>query len=402
MNIGSHVRNNVVGYLALFVALSGTAWATGQIGSADIADNAVLSRHIKDGQVKNPDLAGKAVTRPKLGLAAVGPAQLATGAVTAHKLAGNADGSAKVADGSLTGADVQNNSLTGADIDESKLYAQTRTVSPVGTPLQNGQALRDMLASITDASSIKPYVVKVEPGEYDVGGTALQMKNSVDLEGSGTDMTVIDSSVSGTTTVVSNNIGSAVRDLQVAAGANGVAISAGSQLKLEDDLVTAAGSGTVIGVDVHDFGQLVVHDSHVQVSSTGAGNFVVGIQTGSDSEGLSIDDSVVTANASGSGGFASALSVNGSAADVRSSSLVGLGGSGSGGFAVIDNGTASTTTIDSSLVKGSQKAAGANTGDSILIGASKVVGGHDSAAPGTVTCVFSYKDTYVATNATCD
>jgi hypothetical protein len=56
--ISEHARSNIVGYLALFVALSGTAWATNgplagrnTVGSADILNN----------EVKAPDIGKNAV-----------------------------------------------------------------------------------------------------------------------------------------------------------------------------------------------------------------------------------------------------------------------------------------------------------------------------------------------------
>ena len=55
-SIRDHIRSNIVGYLALYVALGGAAWAAGQVGSSDIKDNAVRSNHIKDGQVKAADI----------------------------------------------------------------------------------------------------------------------------------------------------------------------------------------------------------------------------------------------------------------------------------------------------------------------------------------------------------
>lgn len=47
----------VIAMIALAVAMSGTAVAAVLIGSKDIAKNAVLSKHIKNGQVKTADLA---------------------------------------------------------------------------------------------------------------------------------------------------------------------------------------------------------------------------------------------------------------------------------------------------------------------------------------------------------
>jgi hypothetical protein len=55
-----HLRSNVPGYLALFLALGGTAYAAGRIGTADLKDNAVTSAKIANGQVKVGDLAASA------------------------------------------------------------------------------------------------------------------------------------------------------------------------------------------------------------------------------------------------------------------------------------------------------------------------------------------------------
>jgi hypothetical protein len=59
--LSDHVRSNVVAYLALFAALSGTAWA-----ATELEKNEVKSKHIGKGQVKNSDLAANAVTSPKV------------------------------------------------------------------------------------------------------------------------------------------------------------------------------------------------------------------------------------------------------------------------------------------------------------------------------------------------
>jgi hypothetical protein len=57
----SHVRSNVVGYIAVFIALSGTAWA-----ATELDKNDVKSKHIKNRGVKTKDLANNAVTSPKV------------------------------------------------------------------------------------------------------------------------------------------------------------------------------------------------------------------------------------------------------------------------------------------------------------------------------------------------
>jgi hypothetical protein len=55
-----HVRNNFIGYIALFVALAGvpTAWA--------VATNSVGSKQLKPKAVKTSDIADSAVTSPKV------------------------------------------------------------------------------------------------------------------------------------------------------------------------------------------------------------------------------------------------------------------------------------------------------------------------------------------------
>ena len=66
--VSAHVRSNLIGYVALFVALGGTAWSADKIGAGDLAGNAVRSKHIKAKQVKGSDLAPRAVTGPKVSL----------------------------------------------------------------------------------------------------------------------------------------------------------------------------------------------------------------------------------------------------------------------------------------------------------------------------------------------
>src|SRR2546423_6478788 len=59
-------HGTVVAYVALFVALGGTTYAAATIGSGDIKKNAVLSRHIKDGEVRSGDLSPKLKASLKL------------------------------------------------------------------------------------------------------------------------------------------------------------------------------------------------------------------------------------------------------------------------------------------------------------------------------------------------
>lgn len=84
--------------------------------------------------------------------------------------------------------------LYAATISDHSLYKRTVIVSPVGTPTENGLILVAGLDGITDASADNPYLVKIEPGIYDLSGTTegtLNMKEYVDIEGSGEDVTKV-------------------------------------------------------------------------------------------------------------------------------------------------------------------------------------------------------------------
>ena len=99
--IGTHVRSNVVGYVALFIALGGVTYAAG------LAKDSVKSKQIKTGAVRS--------------------AEAKDNSLTGTDVADNSLTGTDVTDGGLTGADVADDSLTGADVQESTLNLPTDT-----------------------------------------------------------------------------------------------------------------------------------------------------------------------------------------------------------------------------------------------------------------------------------
>ena len=81
-----HLRSNAIAYLALFIALGGTAFAASKVTSGDIKDNTIKGKDIGGGQVAGSDLRDESATGDD------------------------------VADGSLDGSDIQDGGLTGADL----------------------------------------------------------------------------------------------------------------------------------------------------------------------------------------------------------------------------------------------------------------------------------------------
>jgi hypothetical protein len=109
--IRNHIRGNVIGYVALFVALGGTAVAlpgtntvdsgdiiNGQVKSADIANNKVNTIDLQDNQTRSSDVRDDT---------------LANGGLGAVDLAPNSVGSSEVSDNSLTGSDINESTLSG-------------------------------------------------------------------------------------------------------------------------------------------------------------------------------------------------------------------------------------------------------------------------------------------------
>jgi hypothetical protein len=159
--IGQHIRSNVVGYMALFVALSGTAYAAdgplagqNQVGSEDIINEEVkrddlgpdavrtgkvlnetlLAEDIATGAISSSEVLNSTLTHFDLGTDSVRYPELDPGAFDPAEIAEVSPGfvfgiandsiqSEEVSANSLNGADVAANSLTGADIDETTLSA---------------------------------------------------------------------------------------------------------------------------------------------------------------------------------------------------------------------------------------------------------------------------------------
>jgi hypothetical protein len=108
--IREHLRSNVVGYIALFFALS-TGSAVALSGSNTVFTDDVVDNQVYSADVRNDTLSGG-------GLAA---ADLKPGSVGTSEVAADSLGAGDLAPSSVGSSEVVNNSLTGADVDESSL-----------------------------------------------------------------------------------------------------------------------------------------------------------------------------------------------------------------------------------------------------------------------------------------
>ena len=121
--------------------------------------------------------------------------------------------------------------------------------------------LREVVSGIADPSALNAYLVKIEPGIYDLEASSLFMRPFVDIEGSGEGITTITSALgSGSGTVVATN-NSELRNLTVKntgeAGQQVVAIfSESASPRLSH--VTAMASGGAENYGVHTSNGTVV------------------------------------------------------------------------------------------------------------------------------------------------
>jgi hypothetical protein len=130
----------------------------------------------------------------------------------------------------------------------------TIIVHPTGTAAANGTALIATLAGITGASGTTPFLVRLEPGVYDLGSQSLTMKDFVDLSGAGTGMTRVQSSAATGTLIGAAN--SSIRHLQIEnTGGLGISFSGVSSSftdTLADVVVYVSGASDGVGIHVAD------------------------------------------------------------------------------------------------------------------------------------------------------
>ena len=92
--VSGFVKGNLVGFLALFVALGGSAYAVNTVNSTDIVDGQVKSVDVGDGEVKSADVKDQSLT---------------TFDVSTFL-------GADIVDGTITGSDIGDEAITGSDI----------------------------------------------------------------------------------------------------------------------------------------------------------------------------------------------------------------------------------------------------------------------------------------------
>jgi hypothetical protein len=238
------------------------------------------------------------------------------------------------------------------DLRYQSRYARTVIVGPVGTAAQNGSVLIGALNSITNASDLNRFLLKIEPGIYDLGALPLQMKPFVDIEGSGEMATRI-------------------------TGIGGIDEVEGSTLHGADNaelrsltVENTGGAGLAFAIAVHN-NAAELRMNHVTAVAVGNGaNDAYGLFNSASSPVL------IEASAAASGGATN----------------VGVVNSAAGG--------SFTVTIDRSKVTGATNTILSESEFTTLIGVSQLSGGPVSGT-GTKKCANAYDEDYTVLSSTC-
>jgi hypothetical protein len=236
----------------------------------------------------------------------------------------------------------------------------TVSVSPVsGNPTASGTALLNALAGITDAGVFKTYVIKLDPGSYNIGNTQLVMKSFVDIEGSGQVSTIIEglgnSDGSYLTGIIQTAPQAELRNLEVASTglgrttSIGIYVPSGANSSIRDVTILAGGASNNWGIRSLSASPSI---QNVTINVSAGGSQSYGIGSTSSSANPTIKHTVI--NLTGSGSYAYGLYSDGVSAplDLRDLeiSIAGSGLVGAYGFYIDNVGSGQTFLLTGSTV----------------------------------------------------
>jgi hypothetical protein len=243
-----------------------------------------------------------------------------------------------------------------------------------GNPTANGTALLNNLADITGGVN-NPYLIKLGPGIYDIGTSSLQMKQYVDVEGSGEN-----------TTTITGNIDSY---------SSGVVLGA-NNAEIRFLTVQNIGGGSYAYALFTNGLDILLEPStfkmtHMTASASG-GTHNAGVVNASSSP------TMTNVTASASGGTESDGVFNVSASPTMTN--VTASGSDGGTNRGVRSITSGTIRINHSVIKGSTNTVLNGSGTTTYVGNTQLDGGPVSNSE-TLTCAGVYDGNYTFYASTC-
>jgi len=295
----------------------------------------------------------------------------------------------KNVDGLSSGLDAD--TLDGKNSTDFQSYKRTVVVSPVpNDAVASGTALKNALNGITTASQTNPYLLKIEPGVYELGSlqfSRLDMQSFVDVEGSGEGVTTITSSNSSGGTV-RGAANSELRSLTVkhTGGPNGAIAILNFANNFRVTHVTAAASGEgPVNEGLNNFGTAIL--SHVTATASGAS----ARNTGVNINGTTTLDQVTATGTGGSVDGSRGVEISAVDATAVLSQVTATASGGPFSYGVLNVGD---TEIHDSRIAGGTATLGNNAG-TMRVGASQLTGPPPTKSSGTtLTCAGVYDENY--------
>lgn len=213
----------------------------------------------------------------------------------------------------------------------------TTYVPALGTPAENGQALRDAARSIPAGpeGQPQPWTLRLGAGTYDLGSTSLVLRDLVTLLGDGASRTIVTAAMPSPAVAFDLVQGSArVEGVTIAnvpatppsppAGVIGVRVAGSGGLAVVDATVMAANAdGDAIAVELATRGGVTIAGSSLDATADGFGNAfgVLALVTAFD-----LADTVVTASGPDGSAAVHVTDQMGASGEVVRSRLAGTGG----------------------------------------------------------------------------
>ncbi len=252
-------------------------------------------------------------------------------------------------------------------------YARTVVVRPVGTATENGTALLTALAGIVGSSATNPYLLKIEPGIYDLGGTSLTLQQFVDVEGSGEGITKITHNETANIFAASN-VGLRFLTLDCTGGFGCTALNANT---------------TVTNLRL----------THVSLTATAGSGAANGLLVQGVSPSILIEDSTITASGIITGSGISVQATTGITLTIRASTIAVTNGSTRTGV-LLQAGGNHVVTIEQSRIVSSVATITTTSGNVVRVASSQLSGGATSGS-GQITCAGVYDENFAFSASTC-
>lgn len=263
--------------------------------------------------------------------------------------------------------------MTGSSVAFAQTAPYTRTVivPANGTATANGTALITALASLSPAPDYaNRWLIKLEPGIYDVGTTPVVMREYVDIEGSG----IIETDLRGSVAppagfllggLVQGASKAEIRSLTINCLSNATAGScqavsldgASPRLTQLRILLQGTGTGSHWGIRTVDSGP-ILDGVEILVAVTGANNY--GIVYGGQST-LNIKRSSIVARNATTDNLAIVIKEDLNWSPMRDSTVTAIGGSLAMGISYLDSSTGNPLFLDNVIIA-AYAASGENTG----------------------------------------